>query len=162
VPPIPWDYEEEQPQKSLTDYLADLPEQLHEALGDRVAFVDLVLLSDDGPLDGGAHPLVWLTDETAKRGLSLIPAVSPTRSAGYRAAVAAVVARDGLGACIRLPVGEWPSTASVALADLLVEMGIGASDVDLVWTSATKPAPSRSPRCERSYRHLRRSTIGDR
>lgn len=131
VDPVGWDYDKKAPKSTLTAHLAKRPAQLRVAWS-TPAFVDLLLLDDDGPLAGGMHPLVWLTQQAAALGLPLIPAVSPTRSDAYRSAVGVVLVRDGLGACVRLAPAEWPINNSSGLADLLAELGVGPAQVDLI------------------------------
>jgi hypothetical protein len=131
VPPIEWDYEEEEPAKSLADHLSKLPAQLGQAWS-ASAFIDLLVLDDDGPLAGGVHPLVWLTAQCNHQDLRLIPTVSPNRSAAYRAATASVIARDHRGVCVRLQVDEWPSSLRGALDDLLLQLNVGPEEVDLL------------------------------
>jgi hypothetical protein len=131
VDPVNWDYDNKKPKESLASHLAKRPKQLRAAW-DKPAFVDLLLLADDGPLPGGAHPLFWLTQEARAMGLPLVPAVSPTRSVPYRTAIAAVVARDHLGVCARLAPAEWPINAPGALTSMVDELGIEPAEVDLM------------------------------
>ncbi|MGD0880096.1 MAG: beta family protein [Acidimicrobiales bacterium] len=130
VAPIDWDFEEERPAKSATEHLSRLPTELHESRGSLPGFVDLPFLEDDDDLDSGFHPLVWLTAECPT---PLIPTTSPGRTDAYKSAAALVVARDGLGACFRLAIPEWPSNTGAAPIDgLLAEPGLAPTDVDLV------------------------------
>lgn len=129
--PVAWDYEDDGPAKTLDEHLASLPQRLRQAW-DESAFIDLALLDDDGPLAGGQHPLVWLTAQCAALGLPLVPVVSPTRTPGYRAATATVIARDHLGVCVRLQVPEWPVNAPGTLQPLLTELGVTPAEVDLL------------------------------
>jgi len=46
--------------------------------------------------------------------------VGSSRSAEYRAAAAAVVARDAEGVTVRLQLDEWPITAGAASLDQLL------------------------------------------
>lgn len=133
IPPPPWNFDTEQPAETLDQHLGPIPAELVQARANNVAFIDLVLLGNDGPLANGQHPLVWLTQAARDLGLPLIPVVSPTRTPAYRAAVAAVVARDGLGACLRLTVAEWPVNAQPAIDQLMNDIGVGRDQVDLVF-----------------------------
>lgn len=132
IPPVPWDYTNEQPAETLDQHLHSIPRELFQARGARHAFVDLILVDDDGPLASGVHPLVWLTQECGNLGLQLIPTVSTQRSAAYVAAVTTVIARDQLGVCVRLPVSEWPSNAGEDLDALLQQLGATRADADLI------------------------------
>lgn len=132
APPIDWDYDADAPKKDVQAHLVDLPKALRTSWGARPAFIDLVHIEDD-MMPSGQHPLEWVTNQARLLGLPLLPAVSPDRSAAYVNAAAAVVRRDGAGACLRLPVLEWPGGAGTARIDsLLATLGISAADAHLV------------------------------
>lgn len=130
VAPIDWNFDEERPSKSLTDHLARLPNELYLARGNLESFIDLPFLDDDDEfLANGQHALHWLTEETQT---PLIPTVSITRSAAYVEAVKDVIDRDKRGACLRLPVDEWPSVAAVDVERLASAIGCDLTQIDLV------------------------------
>lgn len=133
VPHVSWSYETDDWAESVESHLGDLPADLAQAWGPRPALVDLLLIDNDTAMPDGRHPLSWLTGEAATRGLPLIPVVSPSRSASYRAAAAAVHARDGLGVGLRLQVHEWPiNTPPDELDNLLSDLGIAPGDADVI------------------------------
>lgn len=131
VEPIPWDFDNDEPAKTVDEHLSARPQELVDSWGIGAAFVDLTFI-DDSPMIAGEHPLVWFTSQCAALGLPLVPVVAIGRSDAYRAATAVVVARDGLGACVRLPVPEWPSGSSVDIDALLLDLSLDPEDVDLV------------------------------
>ena len=133
VPHVGWDYDADDWKETLDEHLGGLPAALAQAWADRYGFVDLLLVDDDGPMADGRHPLVWLTGEARVLGAPLLPIVSPTRSAAYRAAARTVQARDGEGVGVRLQIPDWPiNTAPAALDQLLAELGITPGEADLV------------------------------
>lgn len=140
VAPIDWDYEAETPAKTLDAHLAQVPAQLRQCW-DRLAFVDLLLVDDDGPLANGQHPLLWLTGQCNALGLPLVPVVSPTRSAAYRASVVAIAQRDHRGVCVRLQGPEWPITQPASLDGLLGELGLPPGEIDLILDLGYEPSP---------------------
>jgi hypothetical protein len=129
VAPIDWDFEEERPSKTISEHIQRLPSEIHEARGGKPAMVELPFLEDDETMSSGEHPLVWLT---AQCETPLIPAVSPNRTAAYRAAVAQVAARDRLGICLRLHIEEWPINAPAELDELLQSLPVDLDECDLV------------------------------
>jgi len=141
ISPIPWDFEEEVWAKSLDEHLVQIPNELRTAWGTSAAFIDLLLVDDDGPLGNGLHPLDWVISQAAAFGLPLIPTVSPTRTSAYRTAATVVIARDHRGACIRLQVAEWPVNLPGRIDPLLTELGVGAGDVDLVLDLGDETGP---------------------
>jgi hypothetical protein len=133
VPHVTWSYDTDDWAELLESHLGDLPGDLAQAWGPRRAFVDLLLVDDDTPMSDGRHPLEWFIGEAATWGLPLIPVVSPNRSGSYRAAAAAVQARDGRGVGLRLQVPEWPiNTTPDGLDTLLTELGITPGDADVI------------------------------
>lgn len=133
VHPRDYDYEHSRYRKTVPEHLQDLPRHLVDAWGVRPALVDVSYVEDHPVGAAGEAPLVWFTAEAAARGLPLVPVVAPSSRPDYRAAAAVVAARDGLGACLRLGPGDWPSAiGQPALDAVLAGLGIGPSDVDLV------------------------------
>jgi len=142
VPHVAWDYDADDWKESLDEHLGGLPAKLLQAWGTRVAWVDLLLVDDDGLMADGRHPLVWLTGEARALGLPLLPVVSPTRSDAYRAAAAAVVARDHGGVGLRLQIPEWPINATaVTVETLLTELGITPDQADLILDLGAQTGP---------------------
>ncbi len=132
VEPIPWNYDDGAPAKTVDQHLATKATDLAQTWGLGSAAVDLVFL-DDTPMQNGDHPLVWLTQAGRAVGLPLIPTVGPDRTDAYMAAATSVAARDGDGVCIRLDTAHWPLTIGFAAVDaLLGRLGVTPAEVDLV------------------------------
>jgi len=132
VQPLPWDYEGDTRRCSVQDHIAKVPTNLREAWGDRPAFIDMGELPDD-PVEGGIHPLEWVTAAAATLGLELVPVVRPTSSVAYIDAVRRVVQRFGSEICLRLPIAAWPAVAGNApYTQVLEAVGVASSDTHLV------------------------------
>lgn len=129
VPPIPFDYEQESPAESLTDYVATIPTDLHEARGSQSAFLDLSFLDEQDLMDNGRHPLSWIVEECAS---PLIPVVSLSSSNQMIEAARESIARDRNGSCLRLQASSWPDDADVAITTLLGRIGSERSECHLV------------------------------
>lgn len=119
VPPIDWDYDSAAPRKDIHSHIAEFPKALAASWGSSPAFIDLVHL-DDRPVASGRHALEWVTDQAGQLGLPLVPVVAPDRTAAYVAAAAAVIARDGNGVCVRLPIPDWPGASGPMRLDRLL------------------------------------------
>jgi hypothetical protein len=133
VPPVDWDYESEAPAKTIDQHLAPVGSDIAACWGAEPAFVDLYFTEDHERMSSGQHPLAYVIEQGNVAGASLIPTISLSRDAAYRAAVAAAHARDGRGICVRLPLAEWPSaTGAAALNDLLTDLSISPAEVDLI------------------------------
>jgi hypothetical protein len=132
VPPVEWDYDNGVPKKTVDEHVANLPEQIVQCWGTDPAFLDTMFL-DDTVTASGQHPLEWIIDECRTRGLPLLPTVSCDRTAAYLAAAARVVATDGAGLCLRLPLDEWPATVGTAAIDQVMQQcGVSPDEVHLV------------------------------
>lgn len=141
VPPIPWDYDSEQPAKTLEQYLAPLPQELAHCIGPIGASIDLVFLDDDQRVADGRHPLAWVVEEARSLGSPLVPVCSIARSADYLDAVSRLVAQDDLGVCIRLEIGEWPSDRPGEFDGLLQQLSVAPPDVDLILDVGSETGP---------------------
>lgn len=83
VPDIPWDWEEDEPRKSLDEHLHPVPEKFEEYWGaDGPFFLDLTYLPLGDRLDDGRHPLTYLLDESLDLGLTPYPCNGTSSSRG--------------------------------------------------------------------------------
>lgn len=97
-------------------------------------FVDMWHLDRALRVGNGTHPLEFLAAEARSRGLALIPVTGLDRDPTYQTAIASIVARDGRGACIRIPAREITgSDFDRRLLDLLTNLGLEASEADCLF-----------------------------
>lgn len=144
VPPILWDYEEERPAKGIDAHLEPVVKRITGSWGTaQVAYLDLDLVADETMADG-RHPVDALFAEAATAGLQLIPVVGLERSPAYVTAVAAAVARDGRGVCLRLEpddlLGGRPDPIGTRIDNVLRDVGVGPAEADLVLDLGAIPA----------------------
>ena len=131
VAEVVWDWVQDEPAKTLEQHLSAFPANLKKSWSDRPFFIDLPnLLYPDERIDG-KHPLIVLCDGLRKEGLLPIPVTGNHKDDDYRAAVKAVVAQDGRGACIRVSGTGLEMAASIS-ADLHAELEIARDDIDLL------------------------------
>lgn len=132
VVPVPWDYAEEQPSRSVEAHLEPLGRKLHTAWGDeRPLFVDLGLLGEDAA--GGLHPLEFVLNATRATGVRVIPVTGLDRDAPTQTAVRNAAAQDGEGVCIRLrPIDVAQGNLGAQLPALLETLQVLPGDVDLI------------------------------
>ena len=134
ITPIPWDFESDQPAKTIDQHLAAVPEQMVNAWGaERPLFIELGLLEASERMASGAHPLEALLDAGVGRGLKPIPVTGPDRDAAYQAAVRSVMERHKTEVCIRLDREDFlsPNCAN-RIAELLATLASDASRAHLV------------------------------
>lgn len=129
VPSIPWDYEADEPAKSIDQHVQPIVGRIRDAWADRPAYLDFALVADERMADG-QHPLAAAFEQAGAAGLQLIPVLSSGRSAEYTQAVAAALARDG---CLRLGGDDLAGSDPAAILDgMLADVGGTAAETDLV------------------------------
>ncbi|MFZ2272169.1 beta family protein [Corynebacterium variabile] len=131
IPPIQWDYMEEQPLKTIDEHLAKLPGQLIADWGTGTAFIDGYHVMDE--VIAGLNPIEWIVDQTRTEGLPLIPAVSEVYSPAYIAGVQNLVtSQDRQQVCLRLTAEQWPGLTGGSVAAFLRRLGVDVENVHLV------------------------------
>ena len=131
VPEISWNWEEDEPDRSLSEYLGAFPNRFQKALAQQRFFLDLPDLLDIDERISGEHPISVLHLGCRNASLCAVPVAGPDKDTAYLAAVRAVAATDGYGACLRLS-GDTISDATTITTGLLDALGLTAPDVDVV------------------------------
>lgn len=133
--PIPWDYDNDGPQKTLDEHIKDVGSKVATCWGtDRLAFVDVSLLADSGPTSEGSHPLTEVFKQGRAAGAKLVPVTGLSRDGSYQEAVKAAAVEDGRGICIRLTIEDFKSAEETkrSLDDLMGIVGTSPSQTDMV------------------------------
>lgn len=103
IPPIPWDFGQQIPSRSIDEHLKRTPQKLARAWGsDRELFLDFLWIGESERMESGGHPVKYLFDAVCDLGLLPIPVIGLMRSSDYLAACSDVVRRDGRGVCVRI------------------------------------------------------------
>lgn len=132
IHPIDWDFDLDQPKKTVDEHLSKLPSELQKAWDGRPAFIDALLIDNDLMADGN-HPLEWIVTEAASIGLPLIPVVSPDRSSDSFAAVRNLLESGTCSdVCLRLEADYWPAPQVQQIDALLGEIGAERSAAHLI------------------------------
>ena len=139
VAPVPWDFENEEPAKTVEAHIENLPSDLLRDWGTGSAFVDTAYLPDD--LIGGVHPLEFLVRQAALLGLPLVPVTGPERSVDHIAAAATLANSSSLGpggVCLRIPrnmalsLQAPPALARWSIDDLLTALNLAPDAIDVL------------------------------
>jgi hypothetical protein len=149
VAPVPWDFEEEAPAKSLDAHLGPVAEKLDKHWGtDRPIYIDLAWISDEAT-ESGQHPVTKVLDGLKAMNAMAIPVTGLSRAGHSIKAVAEGIARDGRGVCIRVDLDDLRglTTLDGSLAGLCETLGVGRADVDLLLDFAAFDA-SQAPAIE--------------
>jgi hypothetical protein len=137
--PIDWDFELDQPKKTVDQHLAKLPADLQK-VWDRDAFIDVLHL-DSETMANGRHPLEWMVTEAVARGLPLIPVTAPGRSAASHGAVSNLLAAGtSTDVCLRLGVDHWGSGHQID--GFLSEIGAQKANTHLVLDLRNETGPA--------------------
>jgi hypothetical protein len=135
VPPVPWDFENDRPARTIDDHLQGTAKAIEDHWGViDVVFLDMFTVADEGPMASGDHPVKHVLDDARSRGVKAIPVTGIDRDADYQTAVRNVHATDGRGVCIRVLLSDIAEDAefAAALTTLLATLGVGADTVDLL------------------------------
>ncbi len=132
IPPIPWDFNNDQPAKAIDQHLKNVPDQMVDAWGvDRPIFVDLGLIEPTMLMTDGQHPAVAIFAALAQNGVQAIPVTSTDRDASYQTAVQTILNHDQRGLCIRASADDVEETSGT-IAQLILDFQVDISEVDLV------------------------------
>jgi hypothetical protein len=134
VPPVPWDFENDAPAKSLDDHLGPVAEHIAQHWGtDRPVFVDLAWIAED-ETGTGHHPVRLVLDDARARSVQTIPVVGMDRTDLHIAAVRDVISGDNRGVCIRLEPEDIRNVARLGglLNGFCDQLGVERDAVDLL------------------------------
>jgi hypothetical protein len=135
VEPVPAKFVKSRPGKtySVDKELGKIAEGILQNWGQDPLFMDLWLLPSKIRTESRLHPFELLGEEARLRQLSIIPTTGLNRNAAYQSAVAALVAADRRGACIRLLRDDIQrSTLPNELEHLLSFLELQPAQVDLL------------------------------
>lgn len=154
IPPIPWDFDNEAPSKTLEQYLAKLPEELAKARKSCTSYIDLGSLSESEIEQvNGKHALIWLHEMAALEGMTLIPVLSLNSGGELFKAARQIVETEKTGIALRLTVGEWPSTTDPKTFDsFLQDLGLSRDEIDLVLDLGAEVTSSSRPLAEQALK----------
>jgi hypothetical protein len=132
VPPVPWDHENDQPDRTIDDHVESLIDKIEGAWEEREAAVDLLWVSEVERLANGLHPLTALFAQARERGLRLVPVTGPERSADYNAAVREVTSIDRRGIVARVQLQDVGDRSQQVIVQFARAVGCDPDDVDLL------------------------------
>ncbi len=133
IPPVPWDFEEEQPGKTIDQHLGRVSSKIRKYWGcEHPLFVDLRWIPEGEQMSDGRRPIAYVLDAAREAGLQLVPVVGLVRE-DHLEACREAIALDDRGVCLRLQREDF---AEPGLEDqvtaLLDELGISALQTDLI------------------------------
>lgn len=131
VPPIPWDYVQERPQKNLEEHLKPMPQQVRNSIEDLPFYIDLGLLDPADRMPSGEHPITALFRQLSC--LSVIPVTGLDREIAYQDAVKDVNREFQMGVCLRVGLEELFADAFESRAESLLSiLSTPVNEADLI------------------------------
>lgn len=134
IPPIPWDYKNDVPAKTIDQHLLKVDGKLEKSWGSkRLFFVDLVWIGKQERMAGGTHPLAHLFSKARSRRLEAVPVTGLIRPDDYQEACREIIDEDKRGVCLRVQKDDFNETGSLdsAITKLLGFLQVGPTDTDL-------------------------------
>lgn len=133
VCPPEYDFELEQPAKSIDDHLRKFGARIETKWGTRPALVDAGLIDPAERMADGSHPLTSLFDDLRDHDANCVPVTALSRDDDYQEAVQGIVATDQAGACLRVSLDEAADADFAAhVEDLLEALELPLDEVDIV------------------------------
>jgi hypothetical protein len=132
IPPLPWDWANDQAAKTVDQHLSRVAEQLETYWGPTAPIlVDTLLLDPSERMHGGNVPLEWLFDEFAARSLTTIPCIGVSSDPALQVACKGILARDQRGVGLRLDRDSLFDGSTTLVADInAVLSAIGATPAE--------------------------------
>ena len=132
IAPIPYDYVNDCPQKTIDKHLENTGEQIEKSWGkERPIFLDLSLVDESEYMEDSRHPLAYILDDARSRNLKVIPVTGSERNNDYQQVVKDSNKKDNLGVCIRIEDDDI-LILEKNIDNLLNILDIAPSAVDLV------------------------------
>jgi len=135
IPPIPWDFVNGSPSKSIDDHLKKVCKNILGAWGgERSLFLDTLWLPADVRMTDGRHPLSFLLDHGYSMGLKLIPVTGLLRGDKHVTSCRKAHTANGAGVCIRIQREDFTEFSDLpnALDALLRSVAVPIRQADLV------------------------------
>lgn len=133
--PIPWDFENNVPAKSLDDHLSTVNAKLLDSWGKQHScFLDLCWIPESERMADGTHPVTCVLDGARANGLLVIPVTGLRRDRNYQAGVKRVAGIDNRGVCVRLENEDFKNYDELNddLTRLLNSLSLNKTSVDLL------------------------------
>lgn len=135
VPPIPWDWVNDRPAKSIDAHLEKIGTIFDRSwASDRPFYVDLIWISEDERMSDGEHPLEFVFAAARDWNLAPIPVIGLVRSDQYVGACRSVQERDRRGICLRIQREDFIEFEHLEtqIFELLERLSISARATDLL------------------------------
>lgn len=134
VPPIDWDFQNEEPKKTIDEHLEGIGDTIKKSWNHNGAiFIDAyhVCLEDIELMSNGQHPLEYIISEAHNKGITAIPVTGIKRGRNYQNAVKQLVETYKNGYCLRLEDDDFEDIEQ-SLNIIGETLDIDYNEVDLI------------------------------
>jgi hypothetical protein len=130
--PVPWNYSEDRPAKTIDQHLKKVPAQISESWGNKPIFIDFNWLDITTELENRKSPIRHLFDEGQKHKLGLIPVTSPSREEPYKEEIKKLLSSRERELCLRLENDDFLEDLNAILEAELEFYDVQASKTHLL------------------------------
>jgi hypothetical protein len=142
IPPIPWDFEEERPAKTVDQHLKKVGQKIDRAWGSGGRlFVDLLWIPDSECMADGSHPLSHVFQLLRTRQVAAVPVVGLLRGDEYLQACRTIIDQDDRGLCVRIQREDFADFGDIGdtVRGILDTVGTTVQDSDLIFDLRALP-----------------------
>ena len=135
IPPIPWDFKNDQPAKTIDQHLLKVDSNLERSWGiDRALYVDLLEIGETERMRDGTHPLTYVFEKARKKGVQAIPVTGFAIGDDYQLAIRDIIKDDRRGVCLRLQREDFEESNDLhsQISALLNTLHVPKSETDLI------------------------------
>jgi hypothetical protein len=132
LPTEAWDFENEQPAKSLDEHFEKFGSRLRQKWDGRRCLIDSPYYDGATCMASGIHHLEHVFNLVRANEGNAIPVVGLDREADYVSAVKSIAKTDGKGVGVRLAVDDFQPNLPLKLHSLLAEVDVSNNDCDLM------------------------------
>lgn len=132
VPPIDWDYENEQPKRTIDEHLEGIINSFKRTLGtERMLYLDMLWIDPTERMVDGTHPLSHISDNARSQGVKIVPVTGTDRDPDYQREVKNALINDRLGLCFRLTENDFEDL-NKNIDELLRYFNTSPDNIDLL------------------------------
>ncbi|MEK8212582.1 beta family protein [Paenibacillus sp. FSL L8-0463] len=132
LPPIEWNYEKEQPKKTIDKHLNGIGDSIDKHWGKQQAFfIDLLYIKENDRLQNGEHPLQFVLGDLRQKKVVGIPITSVERDVAFQTEIIEANRIDNLGVGIRVREEDF-GDLKTKIDHLLAILNIAKCSIDLI------------------------------
>jgi hypothetical protein len=144
IPPIPWNFTDKVPSKSIDEHLAKVAKILKKSVGlGRKFFIDLLWISETERMEDGTLPVEWIFRASRDEGLAAIPVINLVRGAEVLQATRRIIEQDQRGVCLRIQREDFTEFSNLEeqMVAILEQVSASVANTDLIFDLRSIIAP---------------------